>query len=141
MIYSIHDIELADDHDIRLTPNGDVTTATTLLSMRQMVEFRIKTALAEWTADPAAIADLPRLIGEGNNTETGELIEERVMNAITSDLVFVPRQVDVHVVPTSPSELALFVDISDIVADDSDRTSLSLQFQIDFATGHIVGII
>jgi len=141
MLYSMHDIKLDDDHDVKVSAGGDIERANTLSGLRQIAQFRIRTAMSEWVYDPISVADIVKLIGEGNNEETGSRIEAAVIRALGGDYLFPANQVTTRVVPTSPTEVALFVDIRDLIIDDADTTSLQLQFQIDFATGHIVGII
>jgi hypothetical protein len=74
-IFSNKDIALDISNDMIIEAGGDVRQSSTIQGLKQILEFRVRTAFNEWKYDPLAMADLTRYIGESNTQEVGKSIE------------------------------------------------------------------
>lgn len=140
-LVNIKDIDLDSDHDIKIDGSGNVKQSTSFGGLKNVIKFRVQTDIKDWMHDPDFVADLGRFIGESNNEEIGSQIETRVRHCILRDRIVDPVDLSVNVVPISPTEVVLLVQIANIATEDNSGRELTLQFKIDFTSGHIVGII
>ena len=140
-VFSNRDLALDVSNDLVVESNGDIRRSSTVQGLKQILEFRVRTAFNEWPQDPTMMANLTRFIGENNTEDTGKAIESAILQALGKDVAFLGSNISVSVVPTSPSEVAMFINVGNISTDDGITTSLSAAFSLDFTTGNVVGIM
>jgi len=136
-----HDIYLDKDHDIIKSGTGDISVSNSFNGLKNIVKFRVQTSIEDWISGGDFVADIDRFIGQPNNEDTAQRMQRRVELCLLRDGLINSSDLRVEIVPVSPTEVVMFVLISNINTDDNSGGYMELQFKIDFTSGYIVGII
>lgn len=140
-IFDRLDFEIDEDGNLS-TINGDIARASSLDSMRRTIEWRMKTHPREWvTANPFVAAGLGDFQGRKNTRENAEQIEQRVRNALGSDMFIDPRNLIVEVVPIDAETINIYVKVRNFYALDVTETSdVEFPYRFSFNEGEITSL-
>lgn len=134
-IYNLKDLRLSIDGDLVIGPDGDldVVRAGELVSQDAMI--RLRTYFNEAPLMPNIGSVVADFAGFPNTRETGEAIEEAVIEALTTKGYIQAEYLYVAVVPVpeDSGKLLLVID-----PDTQTENSLApLEFDIDLITGEL----
>ena len=129
------DIELDTDLDLKVGVDGDLVLASEAKTLRQDIEFRLRTEHKEYEPQPYIGADLRRFVGYPNTFRTAELIKENIINSLTQDLRIIPATLFVDVVPISINKVKIFVLVKDSIVNSDQPLLVSVTLNLDPSDG------
>ena len=126
-----------DDGDIVLE-KGDIAIATEPESVKQDILFRLKTGQFDYAPEPEVAAGLDRFIGLPNTSETGSLVRQAVVRALTRNGSILENSLVVEVIPLSLHTLGIYVFATPEFSGIFDP--INLAFTMDLTQGNITPI-
>lgn len=126
-----------DDGDLVLE-RGDIAIATEPESVKQDIIFRLKTGQFDYAPDPEVAAGLDRFIGLPNTAETGSLVRQAVVRALTRNSAILENSLAVEVIPLSLHTIGIYVFASPQFSGIFDP--INLAFTMDLTQGDITPI-
>lgn len=124
------DLQLTEDGDLIVAPNGDLKMCYGDEELAQEILFRLKTTIGDWTLSPNIGASLEQFIGQPNITATHNLINQAVTKAITANsLTLAPS---VTVMPIGTNDVFILVEFLSI--ENNDRV-IQVQSGLDLRKG------
>lgn len=115
-----------DTGDIELSPTGDIKHVTDDDVLMQGTLFRLKTFAGDYEYEPNCGASLVDFVGEPNMRETADIIRSRVIYALTHDEFLDSADLEIDVIPTSTSAIAIIAQVAGIRGNFIVGTSLDL---------------
>lgn len=106
--YILQDIGVNTSGDISISPNGDIELATSYETVKNTVNFLIKTDKGQYRPNQKLGCDLGSFIGAQSTAETFNSIEQFVYSNLTKFIID-PRDLQVHAVPLDQNNAGLFL--------------------------------
>jgi len=112
-LYDSNDIFWTWDGDFATGPDGDLkdTSDDPLLSLRQEIMTVVKSEIGDWELDPSMGATLSDFLGEPNNRENGEAIENRIRTKLVETNLVQREDLSVRVTPTAPHQVMIMINV------------------------------
>lgn len=114
---------LREMHDLSFSSSGDFMLDANDLDIKdtkrdnyqgaiQRIQTRIQSNKGDWRHSPQTGGDLSKFAGLPNKPEVGQEIELQMVNELVRGGLLSPRELIVQAFPISPSQVAVFVQVT-----------------------------
>jgi hypothetical protein len=141
MIFNMLDIKITPSGNLQ-SSSGDLLQAGTIESLSKVIEWRLKTAHAEWDLyNPNVVADLPSFVGRKNEQATGDMIKNSVEKALTYDGLIPGKDLVVDVIPISPEDILIKIEVNNLVGPDITDEVAKFYYRFNLTGGKILSLV
>jgi hypothetical protein len=95
----LSDIWMDINGEPEIGPDGDFLRSEGTDALLQSCMFRLKTVIGDWVLEPECGASLEQLIGEPNSKDTGDLMEQLIVVALTHDGFLTSEEIKIVTIP------------------------------------------
>jgi hypothetical protein len=106
------DLTITEDGDLAMGPGGDLYILKGIPSLRQDIEFRLKTDLGDLLTQPKIGSRLRDMIGRRNTKEVAEQIKTEITNCLTYGNFIDPGDLNVSAIPVDESTIICHIEVS-----------------------------
>jgi hypothetical protein len=114
------------DGEPEIGPDGDFLHSEGVDALLQSCMFRLKTVIGDWILEPECGASLEQLVGEPNSKDTGDLMEQLIVGALTHDGFLTSEEIEIVTIPVDKFTIMSTI----IITYDGEQSTLSVALDL-----------